>query len=163
MFDTVQPVPSSGNTISFSMIERSSKLEVLKATPDKAISLSDIDKDENSEFNAVELYYQYRSWYRHERRSYRQWLPARIRFKISQDGGDVSRSKVWWRVKIVFVLALFIVFSNQISMFGIIFVGKIALFTPFGKELDISLDIILFVYRNISYCTKALWLGVLEL
>ena len=36
------------------MIERSSKLEVLKATPDKAITLSNVHKDENSKFNAVD-------------------------------------------------------------------------------------------------------------
>ena len=53
-YDTVQPVPSSGNTISYSTIERSSKLEVLNITPDKAIFLSDVDKDEDTKFNAVD-------------------------------------------------------------------------------------------------------------
>ena len=63
----------------------------------------------------------------------------------------------------VFVLGLFIEFSNQISLFGFIFVARIALFTPLGKELDILIRIFLFVSHNISYRTKALWVGVLEL
>ena len=66
-------------------------------------------------------------------------------------------------MKFVFVLGLFILFSNQISLFGIIFVARIALFPTLGKELDISFSIILFVSRNISYRTKALWVGFLEL
>ena len=66
-------------------------------------------------------------------------------------------------MKFIFVFVLFILFSNQISLFGILFVGRIALICTLGTELDISFSIILFVSRNISYRTKALWVGFLEL
>ena len=89
--------------------------------------------------------------------------PARNDSKSVLDSGDVLRSNARWRVKFVFVLGPFILFSNQISLFGIIFVARIALFPTLGKELDILISIILFVSLNISYRTKALWVGVLEL